>query len=992
MAVRSSLPTLSAGVRLVQHLDLGSSSGLNAIAWHPHRETIATALFYEPARLWSTEDWNVRTTLPPASASAGTQLLAWSHDGQTLVVAGDQSKSVLLWPEGRTIRLDRPPSCCASNPAEAAIAFGSGRAVHVYDLTGRRVWDTPTEHPTSCLAFSKSGETLAFGTLGGNIRLVTAKGGRQVAAIPGHSDRVTGLAFINDDRTLISGSNDGTIRIWDLESFRQIRILEGAGRILSISASADGRYLAHCSSAPNSVSIWSLESWENLATLPAQYSTALWNSATAFHPERPWLACVGLSANHRLSEPVHLTVLALDTQALETAQPPVSRQRHYANAKVVLVGETGVGKSGLALALTGQPFVPTLSTHGRHVYTLDSVEEQRGGVPITRETLLWDLAGQPGYRVFHRHHLHDASVAVVVFDARSESDPFAGVAFWARAFDEAAGGKMPKLLVAGRIDRTAPAVSDARVREFCERFGFDAYIQTSAMRGDGIDELLSAIRGAIPWSNLPIISAPDVFAALKKFLLDEKMAGYVLASKQEILTRYRASRGEEKADGQLLEACLGRLETAGLIRAMSFGGLVLLQPELLDTYSAWLAQAARAEPDGMGAVLESKARRGAFPMDADRPLAGRTDEALVLVATIEELLYRNIALRQPTHDGEMLVFPSELREDLPDIPHRFPAVLTIDFQGPVRAVAATLAVSLAHTPAFGQERFYRNGATYLSKTGHICGFRLMYADPNDDTGGRLTLFFQAEVDRPTRLTFVGFAQRHVASMAFDHAVVVRQVVVCKCGYTIPDQLIDMVLEHRLPDVTCGFCKRTWPVEDLVVESMRYDREIREQQELADEERECQARLAVVEEREARQEPHVFLCHNNADKPHVRALATELRRRGVYAWIDESNIPLGRRFSPELEKIVSSVPAAAVLVGPNDLGPWQRHEVDALLSRATEAGFVLLPTLLPEGPEFSGLPPFLRNFTGLDARGGWTAEIISQFVHAVLPNRGRAGPR
>ncbi len=47
---------------------------------------------------------------------------------------------------------------------------------------------------------------------------------------------------------------------------------------------------------------------------------------------------------------------------------------HYTNAKVVLVGDSGVGKTGLGLVLTGQPFVPTESSHARRVWMFNSQE------------------------------------------------------------------------------------------------------------------------------------------------------------------------------------------------------------------------------------------------------------------------------------------------------------------------------------------------------------------------------------------------------------------------------------------------------------------------------------------------------------------------------------------------------------------------------------------------------------------------------------------
>lgn len=35
---------------------------------------------------------------------------------------------------------------------------------------------------------------------------------------------------------------------------------------------------------------------------------------------------------------------------------------------------------------------------------------------------------------------------------------------------------------------------------------------------------------------------------------------------------------------------------------------------------------------------------------------------------------------------------------------------------------------------------------------------------------------------------------------------------------------------------------------------------------------------------------VFLAHNSIDKPQVRAIAVELKRRGLNPWLDEEQIP------------------------------------------------------------------------------------------------------
>ena len=657
-----------------------------------------------------------------------------------------------------------------------------------------------------------------------------------------------------------------------------------------------------------------------------------------------------------------------------------TRTVEYKNAKVALVGESGVGKSGLALVLTGQPYAKTDSTHSRHIWTLqeEAVETGVRGQQ-QREVLLWDLAGQPGYRVHHQLHLDEVAVALVVFDARHETDPFAGVAYWAQALDEAAKGfPVVKLLVSARIDRGRPRVSKGEIKKMCTRYGMAGYYETSAQRGDGIAQLQQAIQQRLPWNAIAPVNAPEVFYDLKAFLKETKEKGEVLQTREALLTRYQSERDTE-ADMATLETCIGRLETTGLIRSLAFGNWTLLQPELLDQYGAWLAQEAGKPDNLLACVPEAQARRGSFTMDAERPLTRKPgEEGVLLVAMVEELVVRRIAWRQETAHGPMLVFPSELRTDMPEYPGDYAEVMEFRFRGAVSAIYATLAVCLLYSRAFKQHELYRNTAVFQDTGGKACGFKVDYPDLSDAAQGRLTIFFDADTDRAMRGLFLEYVEQQLEALAIQGSVQRERLYVCNDKshkpYRIPPQVVTLALESGRRRIRCSICDTVFPLDDLQEPTARFDARIQEMNLQSQEEGERQQRLVTLDEREKSLQFDVFLSHNSKDARDTARLAKVLRDEGLLPWLDLEQILPGDQFAPALERILEEVPVGLVLVGPHSLGRWQKQEYYVLLQRFVEyrqqlgkKRLRLIPVLLPGAPEDSNLPPFLRGIHRVDFR-------------------------
>jgi WD40 repeat protein/energy-coupling factor transporter ATP-binding protein EcfA2 len=132
---------------------------------------------------------------------------------------------------------------------------------------------------------------------------------------------------------------------------------------------------------------------------------------------------------------------------------------------------------------------------------------------------------------------------------------------------------------------------------------------------------------------------------------------------------------------------------------------------------------------------------------------------------------------------------------------------------------------------------------------------------------------------------------------------------------------------------------------------------------------------------------VFLSYNGRDKPIVERIARKLRSSGVNPWLDVWCVTAGVHWQEELAQGLAAASACAVLLGPSDLGAWEREELAVAHDRAAkERGFRLFLVLLPgvpEGFDVSALSPFLSTRTWVDLRQGFEDERAFQaLVNAV----------
>jgi len=127
---------------------------------------------------------------------------------------------------------------------------------------------------------------------------------------------------------------------------------------------------------------------------------------------------------------------------------------------------------------------------------------------------------------------------------------------------------------------------------------------------------------------------------------------------------------------------------------------------------------------------------------------------------------------------------------------------------------------------------------------------------------------------------------------------------------------------------------------------------------------------------------VFLSHNNKDKPAVRELAAKLKEMGLSVWLDEEQLVPGRPWQEALEKVVSTCKSVAVLVGKDGFGPWHSVEMRSCISEFVNRNLSVIPVLLPDAPSKLELPVFLKSFTWVDLRGGFTENGLQRLEWGI----------
>jgi len=164
--------------------------------------------------------------------------------------------------------------------------------------------------------------------------------------------------------------------------------------------------------------------------------------------------------------------------------------------KLVLLGETSVGKSSLVIRFVkGQFHEYQESTIGAAFLTQTVVV---GDYTVKFE--IWDTAGQERYHSLAPMYYRGAAAAIVVYDITS-APSFGRAKTWVKELQRQGSQDVVIALAGNKVDREAERkVSADEARKYAEENGL-AFIETSAKTNINVRELFLAIARKLPKDN-----------------------------------------------------------------------------------------------------------------------------------------------------------------------------------------------------------------------------------------------------------------------------------------------------------------------------------------------------------------------------------------------------------------------------------------------------------------------------------------------------------
>jgi len=151
--------------------------------------------------------------------------------------------------------------------------------------------------------------------------------------------------------------------------------------------------------------------------------------------------------------------------------------------KLLLIGDSGVGKSCLLLRFSDDSFTPSFITTIGIDFKIRTIDLEGKRIKLQ----IWDTAGQERFRTITTAYYRGAMGILLVYDVTDDKS-FANIRNWIRNIEQHATESVNKMLIGNKCDMVEKKVVDsARGKALADEYGIK-FLETSAKNSINVEE------------------------------------------------------------------------------------------------------------------------------------------------------------------------------------------------------------------------------------------------------------------------------------------------------------------------------------------------------------------------------------------------------------------------------------------------------------------------------------------------------------------------